>query len=124
MNASYRHPTLSERESIMILLAQGKKQSEIARQLGRSCSTISCPALANFHRHGACYRRRHLPASQRIEKVLRRWLALPYALVLSAARRLVLLFHFSDYTFAIIPKLLPNKKGFALLQSLKKPHFA
>ena len=25
MNASYRHPTLSERESIMILLAQGKK---------------------------------------------------------------------------------------------------
>ena len=30
--------------------------------------------------------------SQRIEKVLRRWLALPYALVLSAARRLVLLF--------------------------------
>ena len=35
--------------------------------------------------------------SQRIEKVLRRWLALPYALVLSAARRLVLLFHFSDY---------------------------
>ena len=41
MNASYRHLTLSERESIMILLAQGKKQSEIARQLGRSCSTIS-----------------------------------------------------------------------------------
>ena len=41
MNASYRHPTLSERESIMILLAQGKKQSEIARQLGRSCSIIS-----------------------------------------------------------------------------------
>ena len=36
--------------------------------------------------------------SQRIEKVLRRWLALPYALVLSAARRLVLLFHFSDYS--------------------------
>ena len=41
MNASFRHLTLSERESIMILLAQGKKQSEIARQLGRSCSTIS-----------------------------------------------------------------------------------
>ncbi|SUO97019.1 Transposase and inactivated derivatives, IS30 family [Suttonella indologenes] len=41
MNAYYRHLTLSERESIMILLAQGKKQSEIARQLGRSCSTIS-----------------------------------------------------------------------------------
>ena len=75
MNASYRHLTLLERKSIIILLAQGKKQSEIARQLGRSCSTISCPALANFHRHGACYRRRHLPASQRIEKVLRRWLA-------------------------------------------------
>ena len=25
MNASYRHPTLSEQESIMTLLAQGKK---------------------------------------------------------------------------------------------------
>ena len=33
MNASYRHLTLLEQESIMILLTQGKKQSEIARQL-------------------------------------------------------------------------------------------
>ncbi len=30
MSTSYRHLTINEREKIMILLAQGKKQAEIA----------------------------------------------------------------------------------------------
>ncbi|HDK9836405.1 TPA: IS30 family transposase, partial [Escherichia coli] len=41
MSTSYRHLTINEREKIMILLAQGKKQAEIAKALGRSSSTIS-----------------------------------------------------------------------------------
>ncbi|MBI1587323.1 helix-turn-helix domain-containing protein, partial [Escherichia coli] len=39
MSTSYRHLTINEREKIMILLAQGKKQAEIAKALGRSSST-------------------------------------------------------------------------------------
>lgn len=41
MNSSYRHLTLLERESIMIMRTQGKKQLEIAQRLGQSSSTIS-----------------------------------------------------------------------------------
>lgn len=41
MNPSYRHLTLLERESIMIMRIQGKKQLEIAQRLGRSSTTIS-----------------------------------------------------------------------------------
>ncbi|PPX34035.1 helix-turn-helix domain-containing protein, partial [Escherichia coli] len=38
MSTSYRYLTINEREKIMILLAQGKKQAEIAKALGRSSS--------------------------------------------------------------------------------------
>lgn len=41
MNTSYRHLTIIERESIMIMHSNGKKTVEIARVLGRSTSTIS-----------------------------------------------------------------------------------
>ncbi|WP_241225845.1 helix-turn-helix domain-containing protein, partial [Escherichia coli] len=41
MSTSYRHLTINEREKIMILLAQGKKQAEIAQQLSCSCNNIS-----------------------------------------------------------------------------------
>ncbi|WP_422664881.1 helix-turn-helix domain-containing protein [Aggregatibacter actinomycetemcomitans] len=41
MNSSYRHLTLLERKSIMIMCTQGKKQLEIAQRLGQSSTTIS-----------------------------------------------------------------------------------
>lgn len=41
MNSSYRHLTLLERESIMIMRSQGKKITEIALLIGRSPSTVS-----------------------------------------------------------------------------------
>lgn len=37
----YKHLSIEERESLVISLAEGKKQSEIARELGRSRATIS-----------------------------------------------------------------------------------
>ena len=40
-NKNYQHLTLEERETIALDLAEGKSQVQIARQLGRSKSTIS-----------------------------------------------------------------------------------
>ena len=45
---SYTHFTLSERSCLQQLLAEGKKQSEIARILGRDKSTISREIKRNF----------------------------------------------------------------------------
>lgn len=41
MGCHYKHLSIEERESLVISLAKGKTQSEIAKELGRSRSTIS-----------------------------------------------------------------------------------
>ena len=45
MSTSYQHLTINEREKIMILLAQGKKQAEIAKAL----DVAPAPFLASWN---------------------------------------------------------------------------
>ena len=52
----YHHLTMNERESLLLLYAQGKSKSEIARQLHRSVSTITRELKRNGSksRYSAC----------------------------------------------------------------------
>lgn len=48
----YKHLTINERESLLLLYAQGKTKSEIAQQLHRSVSTISRELKRNSEKSG------------------------------------------------------------------------
>ena len=81
----YHHLTMNERESLLLLYAQGKSKSEIARQLHRSVSTITrelkrngsksrysaCEAQKKYEkRRKACRRKKLLEQNQFMENQL------------------------------------------------------
>src|SRR4030066_386796 len=67
MEKNYKHLTLSERDRMMEMLFEGRKQSEIARELGRGKSTISRELKRNSSPEYKKYlsHRAHLRAEER-----------------------------------------------------------
>ena len=65
---SYTHFTLEERESLSLLLAEGKTQSQIARELGRHRSTIKREIERNYSKT----KKRYHPVRATICYIMRR----------------------------------------------------
>lgn len=65
---SYTHFTLEERESLALLLAEGKNQSQIARELGRHRSTIKREIERNYSKT----KKRYNPVRATICYIVRR----------------------------------------------------
>lgn len=65
---SYTHFTLEERESLALLLAEGKTQSQIARELGRHRSTIKREIERNYSKT----KQRYNPVRATICYIIRR----------------------------------------------------